>query len=262
MCWIGWRPSATCTSAKASCRARTRPTSSAIASAASSAPKSPSSPKRADFTVEEVDALTGPLIGLPKSASFRLIDIIGLDVWVHVLRNLYEAAPLDPARELYRVPAGHAADDGARLARRKARPGLLQTRRQRRGQGNLGAGPQDARIPAGAKSEVSAGGRRARHRRSGTAPARAGGVRRSRRAVSVEAVSRLRDLLGAHGAGDLRPHRRTRSRHALGLRLRARAFRVVGRARRAADRRAHAHRRLRDSRKRGAHAGIGRAALL
>jgi 3-hydroxyacyl-CoA dehydrogenase len=57
-----------------------------------------------DYTVEEVDALTGPLIGLPKSASFRLIDIIGLDVWVHVLRNLYEAAPLDPARELYRVP--------------------------------------------------------------------------------------------------------------------------------------------------------------
>ena len=41
-----------------------------------------------DYTVEEVDALTGPLIGLPKSASFRLIDIIGLDVWVHVLRNL------------------------------------------------------------------------------------------------------------------------------------------------------------------------------
>jgi 3-hydroxyacyl-CoA dehydrogenase len=57
-----------------------------------------------DYSVEEVDALTGPLIGLPKSASFRLIDIIGVDVWVHVLRNLYEAAPLDPARELYRVP--------------------------------------------------------------------------------------------------------------------------------------------------------------
>ncbi|MCX6630019.1 MAG: 3-hydroxyacyl-CoA dehydrogenase family protein, partial [Candidatus Solibacter sp.] len=57
-----------------------------------------------DYTVEEVDALTGPLIGLPKSASFRLVDIIGLDVWVHVLRNLYGAAPLDPARELYRVP--------------------------------------------------------------------------------------------------------------------------------------------------------------
>ena len=33
------------------------------------------------YTIEEVDALTGPLIGLPKSASFRLLDIVGLDVW-------------------------------------------------------------------------------------------------------------------------------------------------------------------------------------
>jgi len=57
-----------------------------------------------DYTVEEVDALTGPLIGLPKSASFRLVDIVGLDIWVHVLRNLYEAVPHDPARERYRVP--------------------------------------------------------------------------------------------------------------------------------------------------------------
>ncbi len=56
------------------------------------------------YTVEEVDALTGPLIGLPRSASFRLVDIIGLDVWAHVLRNLYELVPHDPARGLYRVP--------------------------------------------------------------------------------------------------------------------------------------------------------------
>ena len=56
------------------------------------------------YSIEEVDSLTGPLIGLPKSASFRLMDIVGLDVWVHVLRNLYEAVPNDPARELFRVP--------------------------------------------------------------------------------------------------------------------------------------------------------------
>jgi 3-hydroxyacyl-CoA dehydrogenase len=57
-----------------------------------------------DYTVEEVDALTGPVIGLPKSASFRLIDIVGLDVWVHVLRNLYDLVPHDPARGRYTVP--------------------------------------------------------------------------------------------------------------------------------------------------------------
>jgi 3-hydroxyacyl-CoA dehydrogenase len=57
-----------------------------------------------DFTIEEVDAITGQLIGLPKSASFRLVDIIGLDVWAHVLRNLHELAPDDPGRERYVVP--------------------------------------------------------------------------------------------------------------------------------------------------------------
>ena len=57
-----------------------------------------------DFTFEEVDALTGPAIGMPKSASFRLIDIVGLDVWSHVLGNLYELAPHDPARERFQAP--------------------------------------------------------------------------------------------------------------------------------------------------------------
>ena len=56
------------------------------------------------YTVEEVDAITGPLIGLPKSASYRLIDIIGLDVWKHVIRNLHELAPGDPWRERFVVP--------------------------------------------------------------------------------------------------------------------------------------------------------------
>ncbi len=57
-----------------------------------------------DFTIEEVDALTGPLIGLPKSASFRLLDIVGLDVWAHVTKNLYELVPNDPWRERFVLP--------------------------------------------------------------------------------------------------------------------------------------------------------------
>ncbi len=44
-----------------------------------------------DYTIEEVDALTGPLVGMPKSASFRLMDVIGLDVWAQVARNIYTA---------------------------------------------------------------------------------------------------------------------------------------------------------------------------
>ncbi len=55
-----------------------------------------------DYTVEEVDALTGPLIGRPKTATFNLNDLVGFDIAVGVARNLYEAIPDDPARELLR----------------------------------------------------------------------------------------------------------------------------------------------------------------
>jgi len=56
-----------------------------------------------DLTIEEVDALTGPLIGLPKSASYRLLDIVGLDIWMHVGHNLYDAVPHDPWRDRFRM---------------------------------------------------------------------------------------------------------------------------------------------------------------
>lgn len=47
------------------------------------------------FTVEEVDAITGPLIGHPKTATFRLLDLIGIDVMEHVRLNLAPAIPHD-----------------------------------------------------------------------------------------------------------------------------------------------------------------------
>jgi 3-hydroxyacyl-CoA dehydrogenase len=57
------------------------------------------------LTVEEVDACTGPVIGQPKSATFRTADIVGLDVLVHVVKNVYETVPNDESREMFRVPA-------------------------------------------------------------------------------------------------------------------------------------------------------------
>ena len=57
------------------------------------------------MTFEEVDACTGPALGWPKSATFRLADIVGIDVLLHVIRNIYENIPGDESRELYRVPA-------------------------------------------------------------------------------------------------------------------------------------------------------------
>ncbi len=57
------------------------------------------------YTMEEVDALTGELIGRPKTATFRLYDLIGVDVIGHVSKNLYEAIPQDESREVLRHPA-------------------------------------------------------------------------------------------------------------------------------------------------------------
>src|SRR6266481_4119640 len=56
------------------------------------------------MTVEEVDACTGPAVGWPKSETFRTADIVGLDVLVHVVKNIYETAPDDESRERYKVP--------------------------------------------------------------------------------------------------------------------------------------------------------------
>jgi 3-hydroxyacyl-CoA dehydrogenase len=57
------------------------------------------------MTIEEVDACTGPAVGQPKSATFRTADVVGLDVLLHVVKNIYETAPTDESRELYRIPA-------------------------------------------------------------------------------------------------------------------------------------------------------------
>ncbi|HUX86336.1 MAG TPA: 3-hydroxyacyl-CoA dehydrogenase/enoyl-CoA hydratase family protein, partial [Chloroflexota bacterium] len=58
------------------------------------------------YTVEEVDLLTGALIGRPKTATFRLLDLIGVDVMAFVAQNLYPRVPHDESRELLRAPHG------------------------------------------------------------------------------------------------------------------------------------------------------------
>lgn len=56
------------------------------------------------FTVEEVDALTGPLIGRPRMATFRLADFTGIDVCLYVAETLYRLVPDDERREVYEPP--------------------------------------------------------------------------------------------------------------------------------------------------------------
>ncbi len=57
-----------------------------------------------DYTIEEIDALTGPLTGRPKSGTFRTADVVGLDVMKDVAENLYAAVVDDERREAFRTP--------------------------------------------------------------------------------------------------------------------------------------------------------------
>ncbi|HMV48128.1 MAG TPA: 3-hydroxyacyl-CoA dehydrogenase family protein, partial [Blastocatellia bacterium] len=57
------------------------------------------------LSFEEVDALTGTVIGHAKSASFRTLDVVGLDTAYNVAKNLYAALPNDEKRESFKVPA-------------------------------------------------------------------------------------------------------------------------------------------------------------
>lgn len=60
--------------------------------------------EKLDLTVEEVDKLTGPVLGRPKSATFRTTDVVGLDTLVHVANGLKANAPNDEAKHLFESP--------------------------------------------------------------------------------------------------------------------------------------------------------------
>ncbi|MCJ8331965.1 MAG: 3-hydroxyacyl-CoA dehydrogenase/enoyl-CoA hydratase family protein [Lentisphaeria bacterium] len=57
-----------------------------------------------NFTIEEIDTLTGPLIGRPKSATMRTVDLVGVDLLGHVAGFLYSALKDDPCRETFKLP--------------------------------------------------------------------------------------------------------------------------------------------------------------
>ena len=54
-----------------------------------------------DYTVDEVDSITGSLMGRPKTATFRLADLVGIDVWEHVGKNLGPMIPRDKLAQEY-----------------------------------------------------------------------------------------------------------------------------------------------------------------
>jgi len=58
-----------------------------------------------DMTVDEVDKLTGPALGRPKSATFRTCDVVGLDTLVHVANGVRENCPKDEENDQFKLPA-------------------------------------------------------------------------------------------------------------------------------------------------------------
>ena len=57
------------------------------------------------LTTDEIDALTGPAIGRPKSATFRTADVVGIDTLVKVAQGVAANCPQDEARDLFTIPA-------------------------------------------------------------------------------------------------------------------------------------------------------------
>tara|TARA_R110002049_G_scaffold184412_1_gene352684 strand:+ start:2055 stop:4508 length:2454 start_codon:yes stop_codon:yes gene_type:complete len=60
--------------------------------------------KEMGFKVEEVDKLTGSILGRPKSATFRTCDVVGLDTLVHVANGVRENCPEDEAKDMFAIP--------------------------------------------------------------------------------------------------------------------------------------------------------------
>ena len=60
--------------------------------------------KNGEFSVEEVDKLTGTAIGRPKSATFRTADVVGLDTLCHVATGIYDNCPGDESRNIFKLP--------------------------------------------------------------------------------------------------------------------------------------------------------------
>ena len=56
------------------------------------------------LTIDQIEALTGPVFGRPKSATFRTADVVGLDTMVKVARGVYDNCPSDEARDTFKIP--------------------------------------------------------------------------------------------------------------------------------------------------------------
>ncbi len=78
------------------------------------------------LTIEAADKLTGPVVGNPKSASFRTADLVGLDTLLHVADNVYEGTPDDERREMFKAPEFISAMVEKKLLGEKTKQGFYK----------------------------------------------------------------------------------------------------------------------------------------
>ncbi len=157
------------------------------------------------YTVEEVDALTGPLIGRPKTATFNLNDLVGFDVAVYVARNLYEAIPDDPAREVLNHPKTRALSEKMlenNWLGRKTGQGFYHMRKQPDGSRELWAlNLQTMEYEAAQQAALRQCRRIPQGRAAGRTAASADERRRPGRALPLASSRLLPGLCLAAGAG-------------------------------------------------------------
>ena len=205
-----------------------------------------------------VDALTGPAIGRPKSATYRTADVVGLDTMAHVIKTMADTLPKDPWHRYFAPPAWLAALIEKGALGQKTGAGIYR----KVGKDILVLDVARARLPAvGTRDE-----RRSRHDPRDQGPGRkvrqAARFARSAGAIPVVDVPRPLPLRRIPSRRHRRYRARRRFRDPLGLRLEARPVRdMAGRGlagRREVDRRRH-RRRQGDERRAAARVGHGRS---
>ncbi|MDP3872492.1 MAG: 3-hydroxyacyl-CoA dehydrogenase NAD-binding domain-containing protein [Methyloversatilis sp.] len=107
--------------------------------------------ERLGLGFDEVDALTGPAIGRPKSATYRTADVVGLDTLLHVVKTMTDNLPADPWHRYYTAPAWLAALVGQGALGQKTKAGVY--RKDGRQIKVLDLATQDYRDSAGAVAE-------------------------------------------------------------------------------------------------------------
>ena len=168
--------------------------------------------------------MTGPALGRPKSATFRTLDITGLDVLAHVARNLAERVPAGAGGGLRRA-ATRGRADFARLDWRKSGPGLLQARHVGRGIRDSDARSGDAHLSCATVGALRVDRAGQEHRRWRRARPRAVPRERQGRRLPPGNVGSHAPLRRARRTRHRSLARRCRSRDVLGLRMGARTVR-------------------------------------